>query len=55
MVNMMMPRMTVCVLPFTHSKSMGKKNVTTAVRMTKRLALPLSVSLIALRTLYIII
>ena len=54
MVSMMMPRMMVCVLPLTHSNSCGTKNVTTAVRMMKILALPLSVSLIVLNTLYIV-
>ena len=52
-VSMIIPRITVCVLPFTHSKSTGKKNVTTAVRMTKRLAFPLSTSLIVLNIRYI--
>lgn len=45
MVSMMMPRIIVCVLPLTHAKSWGKKNVTSAVRIMKRLALALNISL----------
>ena len=53
-VSMMMPRMMVCVSPFTHTNSPGKKKVTTAVRMMNTLAFPLKVSLIVLKILYII-
>ena len=35
----------VCMLPFTQTKSPGKKNVTTAVSMMNRLALALNMSL----------
>ena len=43
----------VCVSPFTHANNWGKKKVMTAVSMMKMLALPLSVSLIVLKILYI--
>lgn len=55
MVSMMMPRMVVCKSPLTHSNNAGDQKVTSAVRMTNTLALPLSVSLIILRALYIIV
>ncbi len=38
LTSMMMPRITVCVVPFTHTKSSGKKKVTKAVKITKMLA-----------------
>ena len=34
-VSMMMPRMTVCIVPRTHSKRSGTKKVSTAMAVTK--------------------